>query len=164
MALESTTLAETAARVLRLTRAEPLEVLIYLIMRILLGICGAIGAYITLLIGTLIAMIPLGALAYLFWTTLHRGSFSDHVFMVAGWVVLGLILLALVIPAAIILFGCVYVFFRAYAIYFLAGRYPMLTERLFPMQQPYVYTPPPATIPPPDDDSGPSFPLDPAIA
>jgi hypothetical protein len=73
--------------------------------------------------------------------------------MAAGAIVLGLIFVAFLFYIGLLVMGCVYIFFQAYAMYFLAGRYPLLGSLLDP--------PPPALIRaeplPPDVPPAPAF-------
>jgi hypothetical protein len=146
MALESTTIGETAARIWRLVRAEPLQILIYLVMRFLLALACTIFAEIVLVIGLVVALIPLGGGAAVLWIGLHKAGGGGFALMIAGFVVLGLLFLVLFFCAAFMLFGYVQTFIQAYALYFLGGRYPLLGEILEPtppMPPPYFATPPP---------------------
>ena len=74
--------------------------------------------------------------------------------MIGGWVILALALLAVVGVGVICLFGYLFTFLQAYAIFFLGGRYPLmgqlLTEPpvpLAPILGTRVWTPAPATPP-----------------
>ena len=59
--------------------------------------------------------------------------------MIAGWVLLALALLSVIMVAGICLFGYLFTFLQAYAIFFLGGRYPLLGQLL---------TEPPAPVAP----------------
>jgi hypothetical protein len=149
MALESTTLGETAARIWRLVRTEPLQILIYLVLRFLLALTGAIFAEIVLVIAMLIALIPLGGAAGVLWVTLHKAGGAGFALMIAGFVVLGLALVVSFFCAAFMLLGYVQTFLQAYALYFLGGRYPLLGEILEPappMPPPYFAAPTPPPV------------------
>jgi hypothetical protein len=152
MALESTPMRETVARVVRLVRAEPLQVFLYLLMRFVLAFAAAIAGEIALFLSILITLIPLGGAALVLWFSLRHAGSAGWVAMICGWVVLGLIFAALVIVAAIMYFGYLMTFLQAYALYFLGGRYPLLGEMLWPSP-----LPPPFVAPPP-------LPPDPALA
>jgi hypothetical protein len=156
MALEATPLRETVRRVIALARAELGQVVLYLVMRFVLGLAGTMAAYIALLILGLVAAIPLGGAGLGLWAALHQSSVGAHVVMYAGFAVLAVILVAALIIASTTLFGYLFTFLQAYAIFFLAGRYPLLAERLAsPLSPPPqswsfapwksgLYTPPPA--------------------
>ena len=150
MALESTSLSETARRVWHLLRAEPGAVLLYVLMRFLLGIACALAADCVLFFAALIALIPFGGAAVIDWFSLRNASFAGHVAMITIWVVLGLVFLALLFLAAIMLLGYVFVFMQAYALYFLGGRYPLVGEYLAPfLPPPHPYAAMPPIHPPP---------------
>jgi hypothetical protein len=150
MALESTPMAETVRRVWNLLRGEPGPVALYLLMRLLLGIGGSLAAYFVLLIGALVALVPLGGAALFAWLSLRHAGFAGHVILIAVWVVLGLVLLVLLTIAAIMVMGYVFTFFQAYALYFLGGRYPLVGAYLAPfLPPPYPYSNVPPMYPPP---------------
>lgn len=145
MALENASIGVTVQRILRLVRLEPGQVALYLLMHFLLRLAGAILCYFVLFFAMLIALIPLGGGGLALWLGLRHAGPGGHVLMIAGWVVLGLILAALLIVAGIMLFGYMLTFFQAYTLYFLGGRYPMLGAYL------EAGMPPPAVLmhPPP---------------
>ena len=151
MALESTSFTETVNRVLRLIRAEPMQVFVYLVMHVLMRFAGVLCAQIALVFATLVALIPLGGVAAGLWFLLHQGGAGSHVVMIAGWVVLGALLLILMLIAGFMLVGYVLTFLQAYALYFLGGRYQRVGAYLEPFVAPPipVYVPPPAYMPPP---------------
>jgi hypothetical protein len=145
MALESTPMSETVRRVWRFLRGEPGPVALYVLMRFLLGIAGSIAADFVLVVGALIALIPLGSAALIAWLSLRHAGLAGHIIMVAAWVVLGLVFLALLVVAATILVGYVFTFLQAYALYFLGGRFPLVGAYLEPFLPPlngYVGAPP----------------------
>jgi hypothetical protein len=143
IALEDTGIAVTFRRVWSLFRTQPGATLFYVLMRLLLQSAGTLVTYLALLVGTLVLMIPLGALALLLWLALRHAGAAGHVAMVAGWAVLGLILVAALFVAGVMLLGVVFTFVQAYALYFLAGRYPLL-DSLLVRNRPAAGMPPPA--------------------
>jgi hypothetical protein len=161
MALESTSMGETVRRVWNMLRAEPGQVLLYLLMRFVLGFVGSLCSNFILVIGILIACIPFGLVGGLNYALLHNAGTGGLVAMWLIFVLLGLVFLALIIIAAIILSGYVLTFIQAYALYFLGGRYPLLGQYLAPYwpashnpPPPPAYEPPPA---PPAFDPTPSL-------
>jgi len=159
MALESTSMGETVRRVWNLLRAEPGQVLLYLVMRFVLAFAGAICADFVLVFGILIACIPFGIVGVLDYFVLHNLGTGGHIVMVLIWVLLGLAFLALIIIAGIIVIGYLYTFIQAYALYFLGGRYPLLGQYLAPYW-PATHLPvppPPAYEPPPTPPAPPAF-------
>ncbi len=163
MALENTSVGETLRRVWSLILAEPLEIALYLLMKFLLIMAGAIVAYIALLIGALVLLIPLGGASLGLWFALRHATGGGHLLLIAGWVVASLILLVLMTMAAIMAFGYLLTFLQAYAIYFLAGRYPLLGEILDPTPGLPFTPPPPLRGPDEPDGSGPDLPMSPAV-
>lgn len=141
MALEGTSLTETARRVFSLVRAEPGQTLLYLVMRVLLAFAGALIFEVALIFGLLIALIPLGGIGLVLWAALHHAGTGGHVLMIAGWVVLGIILFVLLVGAVIMALGYLHTFLQAYALYFLGGRYPQVGQYLEPLlpQPNYAY-------------------------
>jgi hypothetical protein len=139
MALEGTPLTETVRRVFSLVRAEPGQMLLYLVMRVLLTFAGALIFEVALFFGLLIALIPLGGLGVVLWAALHHGGTGGHVLMIASWVVLSIILFVLLIMAVVVTFGYLHTFLEAYALYFLGGRYPLVGQYLEPLLPPPMY-------------------------
>ena len=150
MALEGTPLRETVRRVVALARAEPGPTALYLLMRFVLGLAGALVSYLVLLALGVVAALPLGGAAFALWGALRGGSPTSHVLMVAGWSALALLLAALLLPAAILLFGYAFTFLQAYAILYLAGRYPLLASQWVALAPAPVAAPPfaPSFVPP----------------
>jgi hypothetical protein len=143
MALENATIGLTVSRILRLLRNEPGQVLLYLLMHFLMRIAGVIVGYFILGFALLIALIPFGGVGLALWLGLRHAGLGGHILMVAGFVVLGLILATLLVLASIMLFGYLLTFLRAYSLYFLGGRYPMIGDQLERFMPPPAYPPPP---------------------
>jgi len=159
MALESTSMTQTVARVWRMVLAEPGQVLLYLVMRFVLGFAGSICANFILFFAILIGCIPFGIVGVLDYFLLHNAGTGGHIVMILVWVLLGLLFLALIIIAGIIVVGYLYTFIQAYALYFLGGRYPLLGQYLAPYW-PATHLPvppPPAYEPPPTPPAPPAF-------
>jgi hypothetical protein len=150
MALESTSLSETVRRVWHLLRTEPGPVLLYVLMRFLLGIACTLAADCVLFFAALIVLIPFGGAAVIDWFSLRNANFAGHVAMITIWVLLGLAFFVLLFLAAIMLLGYVFVFMQAYALYFLGGRYPLVGAYLAPfLPPPHPYAAAPPIHPPP---------------
>jgi len=148
MALENLDFADGWHRVLAIIRPEKGRFAVYLLLKLVLSIAAAILFGIIAIIPVLFVVIPAviavvaGKVAGMGWnvTTISLA-------IIAGTVLLLLLiyLIALVsVPAT--------VFFPAYALYFLAARYPNLDALLHP-----VAAPPPATELPPVPESPPPF-------
>jgi hypothetical protein len=153
MALEATPLRETVARVLRLLRAEPMQVFLFIVMQVVLRIAIGIGIGIVFLIGALIALIPFGILGGILWAALHSGPVGVKAVMWCGIAILAIAYVAIFLVASFMCAGITGSFFQAYSIYFLAGRYPLLGEILQPLPEPapmpFYYPPPPFNPGPP---------------
>jgi hypothetical protein len=133
MALEGTPLTATVRRVVSLIRAEPGQVLLYLLMRVVLAFAGAIVFEFALVFGVLIAVIPLGGMGGILWVAFHHAGTAGHILMIAGWVLLGIIFLVLLVAACMMMFGYLYAFLQAYTLYFLGGRYSLVGSYLEPL-------------------------------
>jgi hypothetical protein len=151
MALEGTPLLETVTRVLRLMRAEPLQVLLFVVMRIVLHIAVAIGTFLAFFAGAAFLLVPFGGLGGILYAGLHNAGSGARVGM---WLMIALLALAyaaVIVIAAFMLASIIGTFFQAYAIYFLGGRYPLLGEILQPTPEPpptFYYQPAPPPLPP----------------
>jgi hypothetical protein len=163
IALEDTSIAATLARVWRLFRAEPGQCLLYLILRFLLSLAGGIACALALAAEVVALLIPLGGISLVLWIALRHGGLVAHIVMIAGCVLAAVILVALTFAGAIAAFGYLATFLQAYALYFLAGRYPLLAEMLDPTPG-HPFTPPPLGPGPDEPGSGPAFPMNPAVA
>jgi hypothetical protein len=156
MALEGTPLRETVSRVVALTRAETGQVALYVLLRVCLGIAGTFVSYMLLGVLALIVGAPLGGVGFGLWKEFHLAGGGAHAGMIAGWILLALALLIALAVGVISLFGYLFTFLQAYAIFFLGGRYPLMGQLLteppvpvVPAAQPQswtpaFYTPPPA--------------------
>lgn len=138
MALEGTPLRETVRRVIALTRAETGQVALYVLLRVCLGIAGTFVSYLFLGVLALIVGAPLGGLGFGLWSWLHLAGTSARAGMIGGWVVLALALLAVIGVGVICLFGYLFTFLQAYAIFFLGGRYPLMGQLLTEPPAPVV--------------------------
>ncbi len=148
LALEGTGIGETFHRVRFLFQTQTGAVLFYVLMRFLLQSAGTLVTYLALLLGGLVLALPLGGLALLLWLGLRHAGSVGHVGLVAGWVVLGLMLVAALLLMAVMLLGVVFTFLQAYALYFLAGRYPLLGNLLRPAPaKGYAVVRPPPPVP-----------------
>jgi hypothetical protein len=149
MALEGTSLGETVARVFRLIRSDPGQVVLYLLLYILLGLAGGLAYFLLLAIAMLIAAIPLGGLGVGLWFGLHHAGIAGHIVMGLGFAVIAFAAFAILVLVILTLVAYLYCFLQAYALYFLGGRYPLLGEYLEPTPPPYI----PPTLEPAVDSS-----------
>jgi len=136
MALDSTTLGESVRRVFGLAQAEPVDIFLFLLMNLLLSMAGAIAGAIVVGIFAVVVMIPLGGAGAVLWAILRHSGVVGHAVLYTGCGVLGLIAFAVILAAVIMLFGYLYTFLQAYALYFLGGRYPKVGAYLDPLLPP----------------------------
>ena len=155
MALEGTPLRETVRRVVALGRAEPGQVSLYLLLRFCLTTAGVFVSEILIVLVGLVVGGPLAGLGFGLWATLHTAGAGARAGMIGGWVILALALLAVLAVGVICLFGYLFAFLQAYAIFFLGGRYPLMGQLLvepptpaIPAVQPQPWTPAFHTPPP----------------
>jgi hypothetical protein len=160
IALEDATISNAIGRFIQLIKAEPMQVVVFTLFKILLAIAGAVAMQIVVLFAEIVAAIPLGLLALLAWFLFRSLGPAGHVLLVAGAVTLMLILAVFLFYVMILVMGCVHMFYQAYALYFLGGRYPLLGNILEP-PVPYPVAPPPLTT---KDEGGPALPADPSPA
>jgi hypothetical protein len=145
MALEGTPLNETVSRIFRLIRAEPLDLLLYVVMKVLLRVGAGIGIFLVVFFGFLILAIPFGIVGGILWATLRHAA---PAIMWIGLVPVALLFAVIALAAIFMVSGILGTFFQAYNLYFLGGRYPLLGEILQPTPPP-AYYPPLEPIPPP---------------
>src|ERR1700760_4730294 len=155
MALEGTPLHETVRRVVALTRAEPGQVTLYLLLRFCLTTAGVFVSEILIVLLGLVIGGPLAGLEIGLWASLHTAGNAARAGMIGGWVILALALLAVLAVSVICLFGYLFTFLQAYAIFFLGGRYPLMGQLLvepptpvIPAVRPQPWTPAFQTPPP----------------
>ncbi len=145
MALEGTPLEETVRRVVRLLRAEPSQVVLYLVMYFVISLAWGIANMIIMLLVAAVALIPLGGAGLGLWFGLRHAGTAGYIVMGLGWGILGLIFVVIMFLVILALVACIYSFLQAYALYFLGGRYPLLGEYLEPtppIVQAFVESPP----------------------
>jgi hypothetical protein len=147
IALENVPVSEGLRRFFELFRREPGQLIAYIFFKIILAIAAVVAMEIAIILLELIVAIPLGIAAFLGWLLLHSMGPVGQILMVAGGIVLILLFVAALFYITVGLCGCFVVFFQAYAIYFLGGRYPMLGDLLMPVPSAPQST---ATVIPPD--------------
>ncbi|WP_419804882.1 DUF7544 domain-containing protein [Terriglobus sp.] len=123
-----------------------------------------LGLIAALLLVLMVLLLPFGLVGALLWTFVHTSG-------TAAWVLLGILgVIALFVVGAIwtVLYvasaGTLLMFARAWSLYFLGGRYPLLGQYLQPSPAVPVWTPPPSLPGDEDGGGGPGFPADPALA
>ncbi len=156
MALEGTTFGEAWSRVWRMVTEEPGSVAGYVGMKIVLAIAAAIIFGIITVIGVFGIAIPAGIVAVIGFFMGKAAGLGFSVFTITMIVAFCAVVLAVIIFLAAFVHAPVTAFFPAYGLYFFAGRYQPLHDRLFPPPPPAAPAPerppeaPPAPEPPPE--------------
>ncbi|ADW67915.1 DUF7544 domain-containing protein [Granulicella tundricola] len=162
--LEQLPLLAALSRGVDVIAADPVQIILYLLMKFALSIIGFVMQY----FANLIIFVPFGIIIFIGAmiagiTGAHKGS-PAYILLIVGGILLYILFIALTMYWSIGTFGYLLTLLEAYGIYFLGGRYPMLGDILEPPAPPaYTFTPPP-TPPSPGEDDGPSLPMDPALA
>ena len=151
LALEDLSISQSLARLRALIAAEPGQVILYVFLRLVLGIVFVIVAEITVAIVLLISLIPPGIIGVILWFSLHHAGTAGTVALIGFAILGGLIFLCWAVCVVIGFMGTLLTFFQAYALYFLGGRYPILGDLLDRSTPPpaYAYAFPPPQPPPP---------------
>lgn len=97
---------------------------------------------VAIMLAEIVALIVLGLLALLGWLAFHALGPVGHLLLVVGGMTLGLIFVVFLVYVMIGVLGCAHMFYQAYAIYFLGGRYPLLGDMLEPPLAPMPSPPP----------------------
>ncbi len=147
IALEGVSLREAFRRFAALLHGEPGALLYYVVFKALLALACGIAMQIGIFVTEGILAIPLALVGFLGWLLLHTLGPAGHILMAAGFVVLVLAFVAMVFYVSIAFIGAFLLFLQAYALYFLAGRYPMLGDLLDPPASGYAYPTPPPPAP-----------------
>lgn len=159
MALEGATFTEAWRRVWRMVKDETLSIAGYFGMKIVLTVGAGIIFGIIGFIVILIVLLPVGGLGVAGIFAGKAAGLEWNVFTVTLAVCVGLIVLLLIFTLISLICVPVAMFFPSYALYFFAGRYQPLHDRLFPPPPPAPVTPPPAPEPP----LPPEIPPEPAV-
>ena len=164
VALEDLGYADAFQRAWDLFRSDVAGMLWFALLQPLLMILIGLGMGVGMLLLLALLLLPFGLLAFLIWHLTHgAGSMA--------WFLLGIVgVLAFLIAGTVSL--CVYLatggtllmFARAWSLYFLGGRYPLLGQYLEPSPAVPVWTPPPSLPRDDDEPGGPDFPADPVLA
>ncbi len=145
IAIENTTAREGLRRFMALLRNEPGPVSLYVVLKIALAIVAVMVLQVVVVVAEIAAIIILGVIALLGWLLFRSGGDAGHVVMIAGGILLFAIFGVIAMYFATLALGAFHIFFQAYALYFLGGRYPMLGDLLEPPAPVYPYAPPPPT-------------------
>jgi hypothetical protein len=149
LALEDLSISESLGRLRALIAAEPGQVILYVVLRFVLGLVFAIVAEIAIFLVLLISLIPPGIIGVILWFSLHHAGTAGIVVLVACAIFGGLAYLCWAVCVVISFMGSLLTFFQAYALYFLGGRYPILGDLLDRSTPAPAYAYPSAFPPPP---------------
>lgn len=132
MALENIDAFQAWRRLLYMMNAEKGSYAIYVLMKIVMAIGAAVVIGIIALIVTLIIMIPVGGLGAIAVIAGKAAGMGWTPYTITLAVVFGVIAVGLVLYVISLISVPAIVFFPAYSLYFLAGRYPRLHALLHP--------------------------------
>jgi len=155
MALEDLDFADGWHRLLAILGREKGAFAVYLLLKLVLSIAAGIIFSILAVIPALLIAVP----AVIAFFAARAAGLGWSVTTISLLIVVGTCLLFLLIYLIALVSVPATVFFPAYALYFLAGRYPALDAILHP-------APPPAPLPPPLPETPPPFeppPLPPSL-
>jgi hypothetical protein len=141
LALENTTLAEAFRRFGQLIRREPGPFALYALLKLGLALAGYMAQSLAFYAVFLIVGI-VGGLLFLLGYGLHLLGVPILILTILGVILAIAFYLFLFLYVMFFLIGTVMTFLEAYALYFLAGRYPLLAQLL-------AESTPPAPVPPP---------------
>jgi hypothetical protein len=161
LALEDLGISHSLERLRILLVDEPGQVVLYVILRFVLGIVFSIATYIAIAIVMLLSLIPPGIIGVILWLSLHKAGTVGIVLLVACAIVGGLAYLCWALCVVFSFMGSLLTFFQAYALYFLGGRYPLLGDLLDRSTPPPAYAyphPAPPPYQPPQPEPPPSQP------
>jgi hypothetical protein len=165
--LEPIPLIIACRRGLNVFRHDPLQVVLYLLFKPILAALGFIMVEIAFIICCIPLAILVGLFAVIAAAQFHSGTSAQfHLIMVAAVILQYVFVYAAFLWLIIGLMGYLMNLLSSYAIFFLAGRYPLLANLLEPGPG-APFTPPPV-FPSADErkdhDGGPPMPMDPALA
>ena len=145
MALEDLDFADGWHRLLAMIRLEKGRYAVYLLLKLVLSIAAAILFGIIALVPALFIFVP-AAVAVIAG---HEAGMGWSVTTISLAIIFGTVLLLLLIYLIALVCVPATVFFPAYAMYFLASRYPTLDALLHPAPPPAPELPPLPETPPP---------------
>src|SRR5271165_4602716 len=145
MALEDLDFADGWHRLLALIQPEKGRYVIYLLLKLVLSIAAAILFGIVALVPTLVVAVPVIVAVF----AGKAAGVEWNVTTISLTIIVGSLLLLLLIYLIALVCVPATVFFPAYALYFLASRYPVLDAQLHPAPPPAPEMPPIPPSPPP---------------
>jgi hypothetical protein len=145
--LEGVSLREAFRRFAALLRNEPGAFLYHVVFKFVFALGCAIAMEIGTLVTEWILAIPLVLLGLVGWPPLHTLGPTGHLLIATGLGVLLLTIAAILFYATVGFIGEVLLFLQFYALYFLAGRYPLLGGLLDPPAPDFADPTPPPPAP-----------------
>lgn len=165
--LEQVTLGQAFACGSRLFFAEPAEMILYLLMKLVLAIAGVVMQYISYFVVMLALVLTGVVIAGIGIAVTHVTGASNapaaKLLLMVGGALLYLLLSIAVVWYAVGSFGYLMLLLEAYAVFFVAGRYPLLARLLEPGPG-APFTPPPVFRSSGEGPPDPPFPMNPAVA
>jgi len=161
LALEDLGISHSLECLRALFAAEPGQFILYIVLRMVLGIVFTIAAEIAVFLVLLISLIPPGIVGVILWLSLRHAGTAGTILLVASAIFGGLLYLGWAICMVLAFMGSLLTFFQAYALYFLGGRYPLLGDLLDRSTPPPAYAavssfpPPPPPHQPPQPEPPP---------
>jgi hypothetical protein len=150
MALEGATFGEAWRKVWAMVKNEPGSSAGYVGMKVVLNIAAGILFGIVIFIAVLFLVIPLGGIGVVSVLAGKAAGLTFNPLTITLLVAAAVILVGLLMFVISIISAPVSVFFPAYGLYFFAGRYQPLHDRLFPPPPP---APPPVRRPKPQSEN-----------
>lgn len=148
-ALENTSVGEAFRRMFALMRQEPGEFALYTLLKVGLAVAVYMGAMIAWEIVFILVSILLELLFGAIGFVLHLIGVPTVILIVLAVLIGGAWLIFTAGYTMMLTLGPVLTFFDAYALYFLAGRYPMLGDLLEPPNAQFAAASPLPNQPPP---------------
>jgi hypothetical protein len=164
--LEDIPLMEAIRRGFEVFVADPLQVILYLILKPILFVIGYFIQNIVIFISLIPFLIVLGIGAIVGGVSLHGSGASASALLLIAGILFYIVFLGFIFWEVLGVFGYLLTLLEAYGIYFLAGRYPLLASLLEPGPD-KPFTPPPVFPSEEerrDSSGGPPMPMDPAVA
>jgi hypothetical protein len=159
LALEDAPVARAWQFVQNLVRAEPGQVALYALLKVVLGFIAQMACAVIMEIILFLLVIVLGIIGYLLGILLHAVGLPNIILEVLAIIGFSLLYLGFIGYAAPFANGVSTIFLEAYKLYFLGGRYPPLGDLLdrstpplesLPPAPIYGYVPLPPSPPAPD--------------
>jgi hypothetical protein len=163
VALENTTVREGLRRFFGLIASEPGAVSVFVVLKLVLAIAGIVAMEFVIVASELLALVPLALVGVAGWFALRSAGDPGHLMMIAGGILLLVLFFIFVVFVSTLVLGSLHIFFQAYALYFLGGRYQPLGDLLEPPGPPISYAAPLTPPIPPPPGILPSPPSEPAV-